>query len=188
MGLVRLVGVAVAAVVLGGAALAQGMHGTVPAEFPPAGFRGAVFIDSTGCAFRRAGDGAGGTRWHPQRARDGSQLCGYAPSVIAPAVDPAPDVVAQDAVSAPAKPKPRRKAQPAATPRYVQVGVFADPVNAQAAKQRIWALDLPVSVAHGRKGAKQLQAVLIGPFDTRAALRDALVQARGAGFADAFLR
>lgn len=172
--------------VLGGAALAQGMHGTVPAEFPPAGFRGAVYVDSTGCAFRRAEDVGGGIRWDPQRARDGSQLCGYAPSVMAPATDPAPDMPVQDA--APARHGPRSRAQPAAPPRYVQVGVFADPANAQAAKQRIWALDLPVSVAQGRRGGRPLQAVLIGPLDTPAALRAALAQARGAGFADAYLR
>lgn len=53
--------------------------GPAPAEPPPEDFTARQYIDSTGCVFLR--DDAG--RWAPRVARDGSQLCGYPPSLSA---------------------------------------------------------------------------------------------------------
>lgn len=49
------------------------------AEPPPEDFTARQYIDSTGCVFLR--DDAG--QWSPRVARDGSQLCGYPPSLSA---------------------------------------------------------------------------------------------------------
>lgn len=74
----------------------------------------------------------------------------------------------------------------APAPRYVQVGAFAQPRNAEAMIGRLRAAGLPVatrSVGNGR-----LQAVMAGPFADGPAARQALAALRRAGMADAFLR
>lgn len=77
---------------------------------------------------------------------------------------------------------PVAAAPQAAGPRYLQVGTFAVPGNADAAKARLAAVGLPVSVATTGRG---LTVVLAGPF---ADARQALTTVRGAGFADVILR
>ncbi len=79
-----------------------------PAEQPPSGFKGQMFVDSRGCVFLRAGYG-GTTNWVARVNRDRKPLCGYpatmatlgkaVPTVEDPAVRPTVRVVA-----APAKP------------------------------------------------------------------------------------
>lgn len=69
-----------------------------------------------------------------------------------------------------------------AGPRYVQVGTFAVPANAAAAKARLAAAGLPVSASTNGHG---MTAVLAGPF---ADARQALAAVRSAGFADTLLR
>ncbi len=73
-------------------------------------------------------------------------------------------------------------------PAYVQVGVFGVPENARRAIARLQRLGLPVSTRSLERGGRSYQVVLAGPFSATAPLNAALVRARGAGFADAFLR
>ncbi len=87
-------------------------------------------------------------------------------------------------VATPAKPRQA----PAGAGRYVQVGVFADPANADRAIARLKALGLPVASAMSRKGGKPIKAVLAGPFTTSDDLQSALALARRNGYRDAFAR
>ena len=57
-----------------------------PAELPPDDFTARQYIDSTGCVFLRGETG----QWAPRVARDGSQLCGYPPSLSARGRSPDP--------------------------------------------------------------------------------------------------
>ena len=68
--------------------------------------------------------------------------------------------------------------------RFVQVGSYGVPDNAEAAKARLRALGLPV--ATGRAG--RLTVIYAGPFNAPSALQEALISARRAGFTDALLR
>ncbi|OYX40899.1 MAG: hypothetical protein B7Z02_17610 [Rhodobacterales bacterium 32-67-9] len=88
-----------------------------------------------------------------------------------------------------AKPAPAASGQvPAGAGRYVQVGVFADPANADRAIARLKALGLPVASAMSKKGGKPIKAVLAGPFANADDLQAALVAARQSGYRDAFAR
>lgn len=89
-----------------------------------------------------------------------------------------------------------RAAEPQATttgavrsgPRYVQVGVYAEPGNADRAVATLKALGLKVSTAQGRSGQKPLRMVLAGPFESQNELAMALRLARQSGYGDAFIR
>lgn len=52
----------------------------VPAEIPPASFRGEQYVDSRGCAFVRVGMGAT-TQWVPRVSGNRRQICGLSPSL-----------------------------------------------------------------------------------------------------------
>ncbi len=71
--------------------------------------------------------------------------------------------------------------------RYVQIGAFANAVNAEKVKARLRALGLPVSTGSARIGGKQVQVVYAGPL-TGAEAQDALRDLRADGFRDAILR
>jgi cell division protein FtsN len=66
----------------------------------------------------------------------------------------------------------------------VQVGSFGVPANAKATANRFAGMGLPVTLSRGGK----LQTVRLGPFASADAARNALSQARRAGFGDAFIR
>lgn len=72
--------------------------------------------------------------------------------------------------------------------RFVQVGAFADPANADATIRRLQAAGLPVSVQRSISKGKPVQVILAGPFADPGALSQGLGAARAAGFRDAFAR
>ena len=73
-------------------------------------------------------------------------------------------------------------------PRYVQVGVYGEPGNADRAVATLKALGLKVSTAQSRSGQKPLRMVLAGPFESADELAMALRLARQSGYGDAFIR
>jgi hypothetical protein len=75
-----------------------------------------------------------------------------------------------------------------AKPRYVQVGSFGDPANAQAASATLSGLGLPVAKARAKSGGRQLQVVLAGPFSSDADAAAALRVLRRGEFPDAVIR
>jgi len=75
---------------------------------------------------------------------------------------------------------------PAATARFVQVGTYLQPANAEAARGTLRALGLAVQGAHVVQGGRDYQVVYAGPFASAEALQHALAAARNAGFSDAF--
>ena len=72
--------------------------------------------------------------------------------------------------------------------RYVQVGTFGQPSNAQNTAARLQQMGLPVRVGTYQKAGKTYRIVLAGPFNDRRSLSSALSAARRAGFSDAFTR
>ncbi|MFU8863784.1 MAG: SPOR domain-containing protein [Rhodobacterales bacterium] len=72
--------------------------------------------------------------------------------------------------------------------RFVQVGAFADPANANRVVGRLQAAGLPVSVQRTTSKGKPVQVILAGPFADPAATSQGLHTARAAGFRDAFPR
>ncbi|WP_425041137.1 SPOR domain-containing protein [Primorskyibacter sp. S187A] len=98
----------------------------VPAEVPPASFRGNQFVDSRGCVYVRAGvDGA--TRWVPRVSRSREVVCGFQPTGATRTAGAAPARNAPEVVqitprgtsaAAPA-PAPAATPTPAPAPRVV---------------------------------------------------------------------
>lgn len=80
------------------------------------------------------------------------------------------------------------KVKAASKGRYVQVGTYGEPANAQAAAQTILRAGLPARIGKVRRGGKSYQVVVAGPFADRGTLEQALRTSRAAGFNDAFLR
>lgn len=72
--------------------------------------------------------------------------------------------------------------------RYVQVGSYADPANADRAIAQLRGLGLPIGAATATQGGQQVRIILAGPFSDAGALQNALGAARNAGFGDAFTR
>ncbi|MGH1330967.1 MAG: SPOR domain-containing protein [Paracoccaceae bacterium] len=72
--------------------------------------------------------------------------------------------------------------------RYVQVGTFGDPQNAERSAAKLRAMGYPVSHAKISKGGKPLRIVLAGPFGAPGDVAAALQRARASGFRDAFAR
>ena len=87
-----------------------------------------------------------------------------------------------------------KRAAPRAAPkatgpgRYVQVGAYGQPANAQAAVQRIINAGLPARTNKITRAGKTIQVVLAGPFTSSAALNSGLQTSRSVGFSDAFVR
>ncbi len=82
----------------------------------------------------------------------------------------------------------QQQPQVAASHRYVQVGTFANPANAEAAAQRLIALGLPARRGTVTRNGQELTVIVAGPFASQSALGSALSVVRGAGYSDAFLR
>lgn len=89
-----------------------------------------------------------------------------------------------------AKPQPETPA-PGMIPagaRYVQLGTFGDPGNADRAAQRVAGLGHPVLRGKDKVGAREVQIIMAGPFKDRKTIVRALDSIRRAGFRDAFPR
>ena len=79
--------------------------------------------------------------------------------------------------------------QPVATGhRFVQVGTFADPANAERTAAALQSLGLPVGFANTTRNGTAMRIVAAGPFTDSASLQAALQAARSVGFSDAFTR
>lgn len=78
--------------------------------------------------------------------------------------------------------------QPAATHRYAQVGIFADPAQAQAAARRIAKSGLPARRGTLTRDGRDLTLVLAGPFATQSQLTSGTERLRAMGFANVTLR
>ncbi len=72
--------------------------------------------------------------------------------------------------------------------RYVQVGTYGQPGNADRAVRRLQQMGLPVRLGTYKKSGKTYKIVLAGPFNSGSALKSGLNAARRAGFSDAFTR
>lgn len=143
--------------------------------------------------------------------RSGRDMTAYNPNLVFPYTDLATQVragvpVAHRATvstSGTQKAKPQRQvaaaprvstratppsAPKAVTGRFVQVGAFADPANADRTIRRLQAAGLPVSIQRSSSKGKPVQVILAGPFANAAALSQGLGAARAAGFRDAFAR
>jgi cell division protein FtsN len=92
---------------IGAPALAQ--TSAVPAERPPSSFDGNQYIDSSGCAFIRAGIG-GTVNWVPRVNRSRDQICGFQPTFGETAAQPAPETTVAQAPEP--QPSPVRVAPP----------------------------------------------------------------------------
>jgi len=114
----------------------------------------------------------------------------------APVVTPRPSTVAAPKVvrkTAPTAPRAQPKAVQRPTTsaqkgRYVQVGTFGVPSNAQATARRLQAAGLPARIGTLSRGGKSYQVVMAGPFNSSNALTHGLRSARSMGFGDAFVR
>ena len=72
--------------------------------------------------------------------------------------------------------------------RFVQVGTFADPANADRTAARLQAIGLPIGFANITRNGTAMRIVAAGPFADATSLQAALQAARAAGFSDAFTR
>ena len=72
--------------------------------------------------------------------------------------------------------------------RFVQVGTFADPANAERTAALLQSMGLPVGFASTARNGTPMRIVAAGPFGDAASLQAALQAARSAGFSDAFTR
>lgn len=92
------------------------------------------------------------------------------------------------AKAVPSKRQDTRAVPASVTGRYVQVGAFAAPKNAQTAARKLQKAGLPAKIGKATRGGRTLQFVVAGPFAQDTSLQRALHAARRAGFADAFVR
>ena len=88
----------------------------------------------------------------------------------------------------PAAATPTAKPGAAAKGKYVQVGTFGVPSNAQRTAQRLVQAGVPARIGTLTRGGKSYQVVLAGPFASRNGVNSGLQAARSMGFADAFIR
>ncbi len=69
--------------------------------------------------------------------------------------------------------------------RYVNIGAFTDPKQAEATARKLQRSGLPVRYGKYKKGKMTLKMVLVGPFKTPAQLQNAMSKAQKAGYRNA---
>lgn len=159
-------------------AAAAGPSAAGPAEAPPDDFAGETYVDSAGCAFRRAELG-GRTVWAEWLDPAGAPRCGLQPSLPPPGLsDLLPAIPPNRAGRAPDFPRPGA---------YVQVGAFGQPDNADRVAQQLRLAGLPALRQDFRRSRGTLRVLYAGPFAGSEATRAALEAVRALGFADAFV-
>jgi len=156
--------VAIAAALAASAATALEVNS--PADVPPPGYSGRQYVDSAGCVFVRAGVGSV-VNWVARVSRDGTHLCGYAPTFGAPATA----VAAAPVVPAPAPAAPRTPA-PVAT-----VALTTSPPPAGLQPRPVTPSVAPVALvaAAPRPTAEQVPGPYVSPY---VALSGAVTPAR----------
>lgn len=94
--------------------------------------------------------------------------------------------------SAPAAKQPSAVTQPdrAAVQgkRFVQIGTYRNPANAQAAARQVARMGMPARIGKHRKGGSTYLTVQAGPFDRTQSAAAAMQKLRAAGYKDAFAR
>lgn len=131
----------------------------------------------------------------PSRPGSPTPRAGQATAAAPSAVPPAAASATGKQVAA-KTPAPARTAKPAgpavgtipAGARYVQLGTFADPGNADRAVQRVAGLGYPVLRGKDRVNGREVQFIMAGPFADREGIVRALNAIRRAGYRDAFPR
>jgi len=145
-----------------------------PAELPPADYAGLQYVDSKGCMFVRAGNGAE-VIWLPRVSRQGVPDCGSPPSgqrvPVVEEVGVQPVAVAAS-VSASATPGGY----------FVAVGSFGRPENVERAAARLAELDYATVRGRVEGDSGPLVTLFAGPFPDAAAAAAAQAALRAAGF------
>ncbi len=184
---------------LSGVSLAVAEGSGMPAELPPATYKGQQYVDTQGCVFLRAGTEAE-TIWVPRVTAGGKQLCGYPPSgkrvpVVgetgadegvfdAPAASGAEPVASPEAAEA----APAVAPGPADSASYVvAIGSFGFSSNVDKAAAGAEALGYPAIKGKLKGGEQGLVTVFAGPFGSKTEAEAAQKKLRKAGFPDAIL-
>jgi hypothetical protein len=122
------------AVLIAGAALAQGGFSTEPANLPPEDYPGNAFVDDTGCVFVRARfDGM--VTWVPRVTRLRDPVCGQTPTFAVAKPDvPAVEEPLSPGIAAIPEPVPETVPEPvivAAPPAQKPAPALRDPIPSQ---------------------------------------------------------
>lgn len=147
-----------------------------PAELPPADYAGLQYVDSNGCMFARAGNGAE-VLWIPRVSRQGVPVCGNPPSGQRV---PVVEEVGEQPVAAPAA-----AAAPeaeAAGGYFVAVGSFGEVDSAAEAEALLAELDYASVRGRIQGGSGTLITVFAGPFPDAKAATGAQTMLRAKGF------
>lgn len=159
------------------------------AEAPPADFHGRQFVGGDGCTLQRVVL-SGRVIWLPLLDTADQPVCGQgggnipaAPSVAATPVAPA--AAGTTATGSSSKPPKAQLVIPVGA-RWVQVGAYGQPANAERVQKSLVALGFSAGLVPVKGGS--LTAVVIGPFEKAKDLAAAVNHVRRAGFTGAFAR